>query len=77
MLLARQAKRGVRRRGKNPDPYPFHRKGTFKEYEIKMGPSLDRMKLMWTTGTPDDAKHIAKVYAKAYPSNYISVKKKS
>lgn len=60
-----------RKRKKNP-----HRKGTFKEYEIRVGPNLKAMKLMWTTGTPEDAKHIAKVYHQAYPDKYVSVKKK-
>lgn len=44
-------------------------------YEIRMGKSSTMMALQWTTATVGDAKFIAKTFAKAYPKNFVSVKR--
>lgn len=62
----RRMKRVERKRRKNP----------LLEYEIRMGASLKNLKLVWTTHTPADAKFIARTFAKANPSKYVTVKKK-
>lgn len=44
-------------------------------YEIRMGASRATMKTVWTTATVGDAKFIARTFAKAYPKNFVSVKR--
>ncbi len=55
-----------RPRAKNPA-------STYKEFPVQMGTSIKNLKTVWIARTQEDAIHVAKVYAKAYPNNVIRV----
>jgi hypothetical protein len=38
-----------------------------------MGTSITNLKTVWIARTAQDAIHVAKVYAKAYPNNIVRV----
>ena len=45
----------------------------YKEFPVQMGTSITNLKTVWIARTAQDAIHVAKVYAKAYPNNIVRV----